>query len=42
MFFPEKSEEIESYVESILAHTLKNDYETEKLVLWKMVRGHPL
>ena len=38
MFFPEKNEEIETYVESILAHTLKSDYETEKLVLFSFLK----
>ena len=37
MFFPSCTEEIESYIETLLSNTLKENYETEKLILFSLV-----
>ena len=38
MFFPENPDQIEEYVEQILHHTLKEDYDTEKLILYTFLK----
>lgn len=38
IFFPEKREEIEEYVEKLLNYTLKENYETEKLILYTFLQ----
>lgn len=37
IFFPQRKEEIEKYTETILSHTLKTNYETEKLLLFSFL-----